>query len=118
MAAMDDQAKQAFTGASDWAKQIMTLSTGILTVTVTLSDTVFGDPSGVSRWLLLIAWALYIISIFGGIMVLTALNDTLVLDRPLRAADVHRARKQAFLQVLSFIAGTIVIAIFGFISLG
>jgi hypothetical protein len=118
MAAMDDQAKQAFAAASDWAKKILTLSTGILTVTVTLSDTIFRDPSGLSRWLLLIAWALFIVSIFGGIWVLTALNDTLVLDKPLVAADVQSARKQAFLQVLSFMAGTVVLAVLGFVIAG
>jgi hypothetical protein len=118
MAPMDDQTKQAFTGASDWAKQIMTLSTGIVTLTVTLSDKIFGDLSAGAQWLLFIAWALYIASILGGIWVLTRLNDTLVLDRPLVAADVQAARKQAFLQVLTFTAGTIVIAIFGFITVG
>jgi hypothetical protein len=115
---MDDQAKQAFTGASDWAKQIMTLSTGIVTLTVTLSDSIFGNLSGGSRWLLFVAWALYLVSIFCGIWVLTRLNDTLCDEPSVVASDVRKAHPQAFLQVSAFVAATGVIVIFGFITAG
>jgi hypothetical protein len=115
-ASMDDQAKQAFSAASDWSKQIMTLSTGIVTLTVTFSDKVFGNLSHTETWLLMIAWALYIISILGGIWVLTALNDKLVLDKPPVAADVLSAHFRAGVQATTFVAATVVIAIFGFLT--
>ena len=82
MATMDDQAKQAFTAASDWSKQIMTLSTAILTLTVAFSDSVFGDLSNSGMWLLVIAWLLYVVSILGGFLVLIASNEALVDHTP------------------------------------
>lgn len=116
MAAMDDQAKQAFTAASDWSKQILTLSTGILTVTVTFSDKIFGDLTDSEKGFLFVAWGLYLISIGGGIWVLTRLTGTLVADRQVVARDVYQSEKQAALQVWTFGAATVAIAIFGLLG--
>jgi hypothetical protein len=102
MPTMDDQTKRVFAGASDWSKQIMTLSTGILTLTVTFSDRIFGDISGAERLLLTTAWALYVVSICDGILVLTALNNTPASGEQLVPADVHRARPAPWVQVLPF----------------
>ncbi len=74
---MDDQAKQAFTSANDWAKQILTLSTGIVTLTVAFADKIFGDLSDGERWTLWISWGLYVGSIIGGVCLLSTLTGTL-----------------------------------------
>jgi len=110
---MDDQAKQAFTAASDWSKQILTLSTGIVTLTVTFSDKVFGELSNGEKGLLFTSWLLYLISILGGIWVMTTLAGTLAYDAEVGAGDVKESERQALLQVVTFIAGTAFIAIFG-----
>jgi len=116
MATMDDQAKQAFTAASDWSKQILTLSTGIVTLTVTFADKIFGDLTNTEKGLLYTSWLLYLISILGGIWVLTSLTSTLSFDRDLVAADVRQSQNQARLQVIPFIAGTAFIALFGILG--
>ncbi len=116
MATMDDQAKQAFTAASDWSKQIMTLSTAILTLTVAFSDSVFGDLSNSGMWLLVIAWLLYVVSILGGFLVLIALNEALVDHTPVVPTDVYRARKWAHVQAVPFVGGTFVIMLFGLVN--
>lgn len=113
MAAMDDQAKQAFTAASDWSKQILTLSTGIVTVTVTFADKVFGALSNAEKGLLFTSWLLYLISILGGVWVMTTLAGTLAYDTEVAADHVKQSERQALLQVGTFIAGTAFIALFG-----
>jgi hypothetical protein len=118
MATMDDQAKQAFTAASEWSKQIMTLSTGIVTLTVTFADKIFGDLTTAEKWVLVIAWLLYVVSILGGIWVLTTLTSTLAYDRDVVAGDVQESQLQAAVQVFPFIAATLLIAVFGALSLG
>jgi hypothetical protein len=116
MATMDDQAKQAFTAASDWSKQILTLSTGILTLTVAFADKIFGHLSDTEKGFLFTSWLLYLISILGGIWVLTQLTSTLSFDRHVVPADVKQSEKQASLQVWTFIAATAFIGVFGVLS--
>jgi len=118
MATMDDQAKQAFTAASDWSQQIMTLSTAIVTLTVTFADKIFGDLTTAEKALLVIAWLLYVVSILGGIWVLTTLTGTLAYDRDVVAGDVQQSQLQASVQVFPFIIATALIAVFGILSLG
>jgi hypothetical protein len=116
---MDDQAKQAFTAASDWAKQILTLSTAIVTLTATLADKFFGEVTTWEKVLLVLAWTGYLISICGGIWVLTRLAGALASETDVKRDDVvRRAQGPADVQVWPFIAATIVIAIFGFFALG
>jgi hypothetical protein len=119
MATMDDQAKQAFTAASDWAKQILTLSTAIVTLTATLADKFFGQVTTFEKVLLVAAWTGYIVSICGGIWVLTRLAGALASETDVRRDDVVRkAQGPADVQVWPFIGATIVIAVFGLFALG
>ena len=50
MVPMDEQTKHAFSSATDWAKQILTLSTGIVTLTISFTDKIFGDLSAGERF--------------------------------------------------------------------
>jgi len=120
MAALDDQTKQAFTSASDWAKQILTLSTGIVTLTVAFADKVFGDLSDGERWTLWIAWGLYVVSIIGGVSLLSTLTGALARLPAPKAGDVYATsnRVAAFVQLGAFVAATIAIVIFGFMAAG
>ena len=118
--AMDDQTKQVFTSASDWSKQILTLSTGIVTLTITFADKIFGDLSSGEKWLLYVSWALYLVSIFFGVWFLSALTGTLATGTSLTPASVNGAnmRIPGLLQLFAFVAGTAAIVIFGFLSAG
>lgn len=120
MAELTDHAKQAFASATDWSKQILTLSTGILTLTISFADKIFGDLSNGEKWLLWIAWVLYIVSIIGGVWMLSALTGKLGGANPPVASDVYGSstRRPAFLQLAAFVTATIVLVIFGFVSAG
>jgi heme/copper-type cytochrome/quinol oxidase subunit 2 len=117
---MDDQAKQAFTSASDWSKQILTLSTAIVTLTVSFADKIFGDLSRTEKWFLWIAWVLYIVAIVGGVWFLSALTGTLASAKPPSATAVYgsNTRIPAFVQLVPFVLATLAIVIFGFLSVG
>jgi hypothetical protein len=120
MATLDDQTKAAFTSASDWSKQILTLSTGIVTLTISFSDKIFGDLSDTEKWFLWIAWGLYVVSIVGGVWLLSALTGTLAKATAPTAASVYdtNTRVAAIAQVVCFVLATISIVVFGFSAVG
>ncbi len=60
---MDEQIKLAFTFASDLSKQLITLSTGILALTVTFTKDIVRRISAKGAWALAVAWIFYFISI-------------------------------------------------------
>jgi hypothetical protein len=118
--AFDDQAKQAFTSASDWSKQILTLSTAIVTLMISFADKIFSPLSQGEKWFLYGSWALYAVSILAGIWFLSALTGTLGQSTPPSASDVYSSntRVPATLQVTAFGLATIAIVVFGFLSAG
>ncbi|HEX8692266.1 MAG TPA: hypothetical protein VF746_07600 [Longimicrobium sp.] len=71
---MDDHRKLAFTFAGDTTKQLLTLSTGILALTITFARDVLRS---VTITALVIAWFIYIISILAGVITLMVLTGIL-----------------------------------------
>jgi hypothetical protein len=69
---MDEQSKKAFDFAADLTKQLITLSTSIVTLTLLFSKDVL-EP----RWLAVAVWVVFLISIICGLMALMALTGTL-----------------------------------------
>ena len=68
---------RAIDGAVDLTKQVLTLSTGVLTLTLTFYNNFFGKPSGEmlvvptgAKVSLGTAWLLFILSILAGLLVL------------------------------------------------
>lgn len=74
---MNEQNKKAFEFAQDSVKQLMTLSTGIIGLTVTFSKDIFSTPNNCQQSLLVNSWILFLISIFLGLWTLLALTGTL-----------------------------------------
>jgi ketosteroid isomerase-like protein len=74
---MHDRVKKAFDFASESVKQLLTLSTAILTLTITFGKDVFQSVSAEAKENLTYAWIIYLVSIFFGIMTLLALTGTL-----------------------------------------
>lgn len=69
---MDEQSKKAFDFAADLTKQLITLSTSIVTLTLLFSKDVL-DP----RWLAILIWILFLFSTMFGLLALMALTGTL-----------------------------------------
>lgn len=116
---LDARTEKAFVFASDLAKQLITLATGILTVTITFGDKLGGSVKGLPRWLLGGAWTIYLLSILFGIWMLMALTGTLAPiaksgNRPAEPAITGKnVRLPAMLQILSFLVATLLVVAFG-----
>jgi hypothetical protein len=69
---MDEREKKAFDFAADLTKQLISLSTGIVTVTLLFSKDITGP-----KMLAVAAWATFLVSTICGLWVLMALTGTL-----------------------------------------
>lgn len=75
---LEETQKKAFDFAVDLTKQLITLSTAIITLTVTFSkDIIGGIVNSTNRYLLLFSWIFFIISILLGLLTLMALTGNL-----------------------------------------
>ena len=74
---MEENQKKAFDFAVDLTKQLITLSTAIITLTVTFSKDILGGVDDSNKYLLLTSWIFFIISIFLGVLTLMALTGNL-----------------------------------------
>ena len=70
-----DREEKAFAFAQDAVKQVVTLSTGVIVLTVTFLKDVL--PKGTDTTLLEWSWGLYLLSIFFGLFALLAMTGTL-----------------------------------------
>lgn len=69
--------EKAFDFAAEVTKQLITLATGIITITLTFSDDIVGDSSHVNPLWILWSWIAFLISICFGILTLMALTGIL-----------------------------------------
>ena len=74
---MEEQVKKAFDFAADSTKQLITLSTAILTLTITFGKDVLQKVDSGTKQNLTYSWVVYLVSIFFGILTLLALTGTL-----------------------------------------
>lgn len=74
---MEENQKKAFDFAVDLTKQLITLSTAIITLTVTFSKEIIGGIDSSNRIILLVSWVVFILSIIMGILTLMALTGNL-----------------------------------------
>ena len=113
--ALDDAGQKAFDFAQDAAKQIIALSTGILTLTITFFKDFAAGGSETARDVMIAAWILFVLSVLLGIAQLLALTGQLKLSDPtVYAANV---RVLAGAQQVVFIVAIIVAVWAGAIAL-
>jgi Domain of unknown function (DUF4440) len=77
---MPERVQKAFDFASDSTKQLITLSTGIVALTITFGKDVFQTTPFYAKVLLVIAWVIYLLSISFGILTLLSLTGVLEPD--------------------------------------
>jgi hypothetical protein len=139
---MTEQVKKAFDFAADSTKQLITLSTAILTLTITFGKDVLQKvPAGTTQKLTY-SWVIYLVSIFFGIATLLALTGTLDpikkkargkgtdqekvgTEEEVKAAGASEQGSQPFtiqglnvrffsiLQILSFLIATVLVVMTG-----
>ena len=117
---LDDHTKAAFASAGDAAKQLITLSTGILALEITFRKEVMGQLASSATTLLAVSWILFLLSVFAGVWTLLALTGSLGQELAPTARTIYRPsiRVPAFLQVLLFVAGLACTVLFGVRVLG
>ncbi|OKY74278.1 MAG: hypothetical protein BM485_14755 [Desulfobulbaceae bacterium DB1] len=104
---MEEQRKLAFDFARDTTKQLITLSTAIIALTVTFAKDFLGTPDDCGRTLVVISWLGFLISVIFGVWTLLALTGTLEPEGG--KADISIRGKNvtipSLLQIISFLIG-------------
>jgi membrane associated rhomboid family serine protease len=113
---IDPQVQLAFTFAADVAKQLITISTALITFSVTFSKEVVQTIPKRPRRILFASWVLNLSSILFGLLVLLFLTGMLaptaaVANEPI-AIDL-RVRIAASLQLLCFVIGIVLMVLYG-----
>jgi hypothetical protein len=124
---MDERRKQAFEFARDTTKQLITLATGIIALTVTFSKEVFGTPCPFQLLLLVASWVFFLFSVVMGMWTLLALTGSLEPVRKLMVeTDVATEEPSirgsnvtipSIVQILTFLIGLLLTVLFGITSL-
>ena len=73
----NERVAKAFDFSADLTKQLITLATGIITVTITFSHDFLKNPNAAPKGLAYTAWYFFLASIFFGILTLGALTGNL-----------------------------------------
>ncbi|PKP11491.1 MAG: hypothetical protein CVU08_12150 [Bacteroidetes bacterium HGW-Bacteroidetes-3] len=133
---MEENVKKAFDFAADATKQLITLSTAIIALTITFSKDIVGAANIGNSFSIFAAWILFIISIVFGILTLLALTGTLQPISKKKKAEESDSESQeqestvkpisinesnirllSGLQIGTFIAALIFTVSFGFSSI-
>lgn len=121
MAEFDERRKKAFDFVSDYTKQLITLATGIIALTVTFLGEELKNGSVLSKVFLIVSWALFTVSICSGVMRLMAMTANLdPIDPALRPAltiTTRNVRNRGIWQILTFLGALLFSTLFGIIQL-
>lgn len=113
---MTSRIEKAFEFAQETTKQLITLATGVIALTITfLSDVVKDAPPG-SQTMIQIAWIAYLISIVSGIFGLMALTGNLETAED-DSLTIYAKNIVIFsaIQVCAFCAAVALTLAFGFV---
>lgn len=115
---MDDQTEKAFDFAQESTKQILTLSTGIIALTITFSnDFLISVPDEAKRYAMW-SWGLFLISILFGLWTLNALTGSLSKKNLSLSIYDRNISFPSMLQIFCFLGGLIMTVIFGIKAAG
>ena|ERR1700682_403747 len=109
---MDDRLKKAFDFSADLTKQLITLATGIITLTITFSKEFLNHnaPRALVYW----AWYCFLASVAMGIMTLSALTGNLDAKDKTKPLTIYASNIVFFsvAQFLTFGAGLVLTVLF------
>jgi hypothetical protein len=93
---MDEAVKKAFDFAADLTKQLISLATGIIGLTITFGrDFLQRAPAGARPWAIT-AWGAFLFSILCGILTLMTLTGTLDPGKPAVPLSVRGSNVTTF----------------------
>ncbi|MEL7980179.1 hypothetical protein E0L35_05905 [Halomonas sp. ATBC28] len=105
---MEEKTQKAFDFAADLVKQLITLSTAIIALTVTFAKDIFAENGDCFSGWLVAAWITYFLSIIFGVWALMALTGTLDPPKnksPSLSIQGGNCRLPTGLQILAFLMG-------------
>lgn len=113
-----DASLAGFQSANDLATQLITLSTGILALSITFTKDILKDRAGAVTWPLKSAWVAYLLSVCSGIWTMMALTG--MIFSVTKTPDAYKSVSYgtsiivpARLQILTFVLGTILLIVYG-----
>jgi hypothetical protein len=114
---MEDTLKKGFEFITDLSKQLISLSTGILALSITFAREIIIDKNKRRVNALALSWLFYLISICFGVWTMMAVTGTIIspdfAGTKTSEAFNFNLRFPSGLQILSFLTGTILLVIFG-----
>jgi hypothetical protein len=110
-----DAREKSFEFAQDSAKQLITLSSAIVALTITFFKDFASGASTGSKVLMMVAWALYLLSISFGLMHLFALTGALAAKAP--SIKEPSAKTTSGIQQILFLGALLVTAVSGAIAI-
>jgi hypothetical protein len=111
-----DVSLAGFNSANELAKQLITLATGILALSITFIRDILKNNAHVVIWPLTCAWVSYLLSVCFGIWTMMAITGTIfeATQNPTNSATYEmNISVPALLQILAFIIGTILLIVYG-----
>ena len=116
--AISEQVQLAFQFAKDLATQLITLSTGILAVSIAFQKDIVKSAAREHVTWLAASWFAYLTAILFGIWVLMALTGSLEsTNRPVPTGLETNVTIPALLQIVAFLAATVLLLTYGFKAL-
>lgn len=110
---MTDWSERAFDLVVEITKQVLTLSTGVVALSVTFLTDVASDASGAARLVLGSSWVVFIVAVVLGMMTLMAAagiqRDADADGAPTPSIDARNLRLLGAAQLLTFAFGLILL---------
>lgn len=109
-------ALSGFNSANDLAKQLITLSTGILALSITFIKDILKGDGHLVKWPLVFSWLLYFLSIVFGIWTMMAITGSIfeaVSSSSPQAMYGTNIQRPATLQILAFLVATLSLIFYG-----
>jgi anaerobic selenocysteine-containing dehydrogenase len=106
-----DPRLKAFEFAQETTKQLLTLATGIVALTITFLHDLAANAPSWSVYVLAVGWFAYLISMVAGVLTLMTLTGN--VGNPTCNVYEKNTKETARAQFLAFVAGTLLTIVFG-----
>ncbi|HEX2903740.1 MAG TPA: hypothetical protein VHO01_09820 [Jatrophihabitans sp.] len=108
--------RTAFTFAQGVVQQVLTLATGITTLTLTFFDQFAPHPSSWAKGVLITSWAVLALSILAGVGALMTMAGNLESEASPRIYSAN-TRKMAGAQIVLFAVGVVLTVVAGALAI-
>lgn len=111
----EERIQKAFDFSADLTKQLITLATGIIALTITFSKDFLLRPNAAPRWIACLAWCFFLVSIAAGILALSALTGNLDAKDKTKPLTIYAPNVLVFSlsQFVTFGIGLLLTIVFG-----